>query len=519
MTAIQSVADFSRTHARERPNHPALLCRGETTTYGELDARASQVAQGLRGLGLAVQSRVGFLAKNDARYFEIILGCAKARMTIVGVNTRLAPPEMRYVLDDARAEVLIVGREFYDTVEALEAEFATVRTVIALDGGHPRWPAYAEWRTAQSAEDPQLAVEPEDDIQQLYTSGTTGHPKGVQITQGQWVRFAEAVLAAGWARYSPDDTIMVCMPVFHVAGANGGLLALMQGARVLVVADIVPEEIFRLIPEHRVNYTLFVPAVILMLVSQPGVEDVDFSSLRCITYGASPIAESLLERAREIFGCDFIQLYGLTENLGGATYLPAEDHGAERNKLRSCGKPYPGAEIRIVDGEGRDLPTGEVGEIAIHCGWLMKGYWQNPEATAAALREGWFLSGDAGYVDEEGYVYIHDRIKDMIVSGGENVYPAEVENALFSHPDVADVAVIGVPDERWGEAVKAIVVPRTDSGLTAEALIAHARERIAGYKLPKSVDFVAALPRNPSGKVLRRELRRDYWEGHDRQVS
>lgn len=519
MTSIQSVADFSRIHARERAGHTALVCRGQHTTYGELDTRASQVAQGLRGLGLGLQSRVGFLAKNDARYFEIILGCAKARMTIVGVNTRLATPEMRYVLDDARAEVLIVGREFYEIAEALEGELATVKTIVALDGDHPRWPAYAAWRDAQPAEDPLLTVDPEDDIQQLYTSGTTGHPKGVQITQGQWVRFAEAVLAAGWARYTPDDTIMVCMPVFHVAGANGGLLALMQGARVLVVADILPEEIFRLIPEYRVNYTLFVPAVILMLVSQPGVEQVDFSSLRCITYGASPIAESLLERAREVFGCEFIQLYGLTENLGGATYLPAEDHATGRNKLRSCGKPYPGAEIRIVDAGGRELPAGEVGEIAIRCGWLMKGYWQNAEATTAAIREGWFLSGDAGYLDDEGYLYIHDRIKDMIVSGGENVYPAEVENALFSHPDVADVAVIGVPDERWGEAVKAIVVARPDSGLTAEGLIAHARERIAGYKLPKSVDFVETLPRNPSGKVLRRELRRAYWEGHDRQVG
>ena len=224
-------------------------------------------------------------------------------------------------------------------------------------------------------------------------------------------------------------------------------------------------------------------------------------------------------QAAQKFKCDFVQVYGLTETTGCGTNLKPEDHDPARGKLRSCGKPNTGVEIRIVDEDGKDVPQGEVGEIIMRASSNMKGYWAKPEATADAVRDGWFYSGDAGFLDDEGYVFIHDRVKDMIVSGGENVYPAEVENALFAHPQIADVAVIGVPDEKWGEAVKACVVPEAGATLDPEEIIAFARERIAGYKLPKSVDFVDALPRNPSGKILRRELRDPYWEGQDRRVG
>ena len=254
-------------------------------------------------------------------------------------------------------------------------------------------------------------------------------------------------------------------------------------------------------------------------MQQSEQESRDVSSVRQVIYGASPIAEDLLVNAQKTFKCDFVQVYGLTETTGCATHLPAADHAQERGKLRSCGKPNTGVEIKIVDENDREVSVGQVGEILIKAASNMKGYWNNPDATNGAVKDGWFYSGDAGYADDEGYIFIHDRVKDMIVSCGENVYPAEVENALFSHPDIADVAVIGVPDEKWGEAVKACVVLRPDATLTQEDIITFARELVAGYKLPKSVDFVEALPRNPSGKILRRELREPYWEGHGRRVG
>jgi acyl-CoA synthetase (AMP-forming)/AMP-acid ligase II len=259
--------------------------------------------------------------------------------------------------------------------------------------------------------------------------------------------------------------------------------------------------------------------VILFLTQQPNARQTDFSSLKIISYGASPIAQDLLLTAKEIMGCDFLQVYGLTETTGGATVLRPEEHDPALGKLRSCGKPAPGHEIRVVDNSGRSLPPREVGEIVIRAPNVMKGYWNRQEATGKAIVDEWFYTGDAGYFDEDGYLYIHDRVKDMIVSGGENIYPAEVENAIFGHPSVADVAVIGVPDPKWGEAVKAVVVPKPGTKPDEAGIIAWARERIAGYKLPKSVDFIEALPRNPTGKILRRELRKPYWEGRDRQVN
>jgi long-chain acyl-CoA synthetase len=294
----------------------------------------------------------------------------------------------------------------------------------------------------------------------------------------------------------------------------------------VVLRDIDPARILEVIPEFGVTNAFMVPAVIQFLLLTPGVESTDFSSLRTLVYGASPITDKVLVKGIETFGCEFIQVYGLTETTGAITQLDGADHDPENRPqlLRSCGRPYPWVEMRVVDGEGNDVPTGQVGELWTRSHQNMAGYWNNPQATAEAVTpDGWFRTGDAGFLDEDGFVYLHDRVKDMIVTGGENVYPAEVENVLMRHPAVADVAVIGVPDEKWGEAVKAIVVPAPDSDVAPAdiqaALIAFARESLAGYKLPKSVDLAEALPRNPSGKLLKRELREPYWEGADRRVG
>lgn len=518
-TRLKSVADISRIHAVDRPRAVALDYNDRETTFGDLDTRASQVAQGLIGLGQTPGARVGYLGKNTDRYFEVLLGAFKARTVIVGVNWRLAVPEIAYVLNDAGCEVVFAGKEFYGAIEKALPECPRLKTVIAMDGGHASWPSYEDWRDGHEARDPLLPVAPDDDVIQLYTSGTTGHPKGVMLTSANYLAVVRSAEEMGVASYRPEDVVLIAMPFFHVAGVNIGLFSLIQGARGIVLGDIDPPLILRLIETKKINHAFLVPAVILFLTQQPNVSEVDFSSLKLISYGASPIAADLLLRAKEIMGCEFMQVYGLTETTGGGTWLPPEDHDPQRGRLRSCGKPAPGHAIRVVDAEERDCKAGDVGEILIRAPNVMKGYWNKTDASAKALAGGWFRTGDAGYFDADGYLYIHDRVKDMIVSGGENIYPAEVENAIFGHPAVADVAVIGVPDEKWGEAVKAIVVRKPGVEAASADIIAYARDRIAGYKLPKSVDFVDALPRNPTGKILRRELRAPYWEGRARQVN
>ena len=301
------------------------------------------------------------------------------------------------------------------------------------------------------------------------------------------------------------------------------MVGLHQGCRTVVLRDVDPAQILRVIPEFGVTNAFMVPAVIQFLLITPGVESTDFSSLRALVYGASPITDTVLVRAMDTLGCELIQVYGLTETTGAITQLDGADHDPVNRPhlLRSCGRPYPWVEVRVVDTlTGNDVPTGEVGELWTRSHQNMAGYWDDPTgASAVVTADGWFRTGDAGYCDADGNLFLHDRVRDMIVSGGENVYPAEVENVLMMHPDVADVAVIGVPDDRWGEAVKAIVVRNEGADTSPAEIIAFARERLAGYKLPKSVDFATSLPRNPSGKLLKRELREPYWAGVDRRVG
>ena len=517
---LATLADISRQQARTRGSCVAMIFQDRTTTFAELDRNASRVANGLIASGQRPQHRVGYFGKNSDRYFEVMLGALKANTAIVGINWRLAAPEVAYVINDAGCEVIFADAEFAPLIEKIGAECARLRHRIVVDTEREGWSHYPAWRDRNSSHDPLVPISPQDDAIQLYTSGTTGHPKGVQLTNANYLAFFRAAQEAKWGDFAAGDANLVAMPNFHVAGTNMGVATLAQGATAIIQREVNPSEILELIARHRIKSAFLVPAVIGMLVQHPNVREADISSLRSMFYGASPIAEALLAQAQATFtGCGFTQLYGLTETVGAATALQPADHIAEKGLLRSCGKPYPGIEVKTVDSSGRATGPGDVGEIVIRGGVVMKGYWNKPEATAAAIRDGWFYTGDAGYFDADGFLYIHDRVKDMIVSGGENIYPAEVENAVFGHPAVADVAVIGVPDDKWGEAVKAIVVLKPGANATAADVIAFARTRIAGYKVPKSVDFIAALPRNPSGKILRRELREPYWAGKQRRVN
>ena len=517
--AMPHLADIPRVQNERIPDKDAFWFEGETTAFAQLETRANQVANGLVALGVEPGDRVAYLGKNMAVYYEMLFGCAKSRSAMTGINNRLAPPEMQFILSDSRAKVLFVSADFYEAAEKIAGDCPELKKIIAIDGGHKDWPDYREWRDAQNGDAPGIVPQDEDDVIQLYTSGTTGLPKGVMLTNANYRAVFEEASKLDWAAYDEGDAVMNAMPLFHVAGCNIGVLATAQGAKTVVLREIDPKLILDLVEEHKINHAFWVPAVILMLSQYPDVDNRDFSSLKTISYGASPIAEDLLKRAVDLFGAKFTQLYGLTETVGLGTYLPPEAHDPSWNKLRSCGVPYPGSVVRVVDPEDNPVPQGEVGEIVIKGDYVMKGYWNRKDATEEALAGGFFHTGDAGYFDEDGFLYIHDRIKDMIVSGGENVYPAEVENALFSHPDVADVAVIGIPSEKWGEEVKAMVVLKDGATGDGDAIISWMKERIAAYKCPKSIDFIEALPRNPSGKILRKDLREPYWDGVERRVG
>jgi long-chain acyl-CoA synthetase len=521
---IASLADIIRTHARGRPDLPALELDDRSVTFGELGERSRRVAQALRGVGVGEGDRVAFIDKNGAEWFEVTFGLALLGAVNVSVNWRLAPAEMAQIIDDARAEVVIVGPEFVGHVEKIAPELERVRTIVVIGGAaadHEGWLDYAAFVDAAEPVDPGVQPGGSDVAFQLYTSGTTGLPKGVMLTNDNFFKGVEGI--AGQWRFTPDSVNLAMMPMFHIAGAGWAMVGLYHGCRTVVLRDVDPARILQVIPEFGITNAFMVPAVIQFLLMTPGVESTDFTSLRALVYGASPITDKVLVQGMDTMGCEFVQVYGLTETTGAITQLDGVDHdpSGRPGLLRSCGRPYPWVEVRIVDAStGTDMPLGEVGELWTRSHQNMAGYWDNPAATADALTpDGWFKTGDAGYADADGFLYLHDRVKDMIVTGGENVYPAEVENVLMQHPAVADVAVIGVPDERWGEAVKAIVVPAADSSVDGPALIAFARESLAGYKLPKSVDFAETLPRNPSGKLLKRELREPYWKDAARGVN
>jgi long-chain acyl-CoA synthetase len=515
MADIATIADIVRVHAAARPDAVALVVGDRTITFGELDTRTSRAAQAFAAAGVGFGDRVAFIEKNGAEFFEVVCGLAKLGAVGVPVNWRLAPPEMLHIIDDAQAKVIVVGQEFFGHVEAIEDRLSA--SVVAI-GGHSRWPDFDAWITPYPAEDPGVTTGSDDVAFLMYTSGTTGPPKGVMLTNNNY--FSKSTGITDKWRFDADSVSLAVMPMFHMAGSGWALVGLAEGCATVVLRDVDPPAILEAVARHSITNMLLVPAVIQMLLGTSGVEDTDFSSVRAVVYGASPITDDVLVKGLDRFGCEFLQVYGLTETTGSITQLDDHDPVLRPGLLRSCGRPYPWVEVRIVDKAGVDVPIGTVGELWTRSPQNMLGYWNNAGATAATITpDGWLKTGDAGYVDGEGYIYLHDRVKDMIVSGGENVSPAEVENVLMTHPGVGDVAVIGVPDDKWGEAVKAIVVPAGATAPSEAELIAYARERLAGFKLPKSVDFASALPRTPSGKLLKRALREPYWEGVGRRIG
>ena len=516
ITAVASVIEIVLNGAAEKGDADMIVIGEDRISWNEMLERSGKVANALTAEGVGAHDRVAFIDKNSVEYFELAFGAAFLNAVEVAVNWRLAPPEMAGIVNDAEAKVLVIHEEFAEHLAAMEGDL-THTTRIVVIGSSDEHVSYAAWRDAQDPACDPVAPAGDDVAMQLYTSGTTGLPKGAQLTNDNFRAIFQNV---DWFMDDSSRNLAV-MPLFHIAGGGWALYGMGCGATTLMTRELDPAAILRLIEAESITHALFVPAVLQFFLMVPS-EGVDLSSMQYIAYGASPITEDVLVKSMEQFGCNYFQVYGMTETTGGGTTLPPEDHGgdADPKLLRSAGKPIRGMEMKIVEPEtGEEVADGEVGEVWMRHGGVMKGYWNMPEETAKALPgDGWLRSGDLAFM-EDGYLYIHDRVKDMIISGGENVYPAEVENALMSHEGIADVAVIGVPDEKWGEVGKALVIPVADSGVTADEILVHARERLAGFKCPKTVDFVEAIPRNPSGKILKRELREPYWEGHERRVS
>ena len=517
---ITTIAGIIRTHAKNLSGKVALVQGDRVQTWHELYQRSSQVAQALKAAGVGNQDRVAFLDKNSIEHFEVFYGCAMLNAVSVDINFRLAPPEVAYIVNDSRAKVFVVGPDFVPVLDAIAGELPHTKKIVVI-GGHPKHESYESWVAGHSPVDPGVNSRPNDVAFQLYSSGTTGRPKGVMLTNDNFL----GILPSARDLWGMNEHAinLVAMPLFHIGGSGWATAGQYNGCKSIILRETVDVGgIVKMIGEHRITHAFMVPALLAFTLMVPDIDKADFSSLKLIAYGASPISEQVLAQSLKTFKCEFVQVYGLTETTGVVTMLMHEDHdvdGPRKHLLRSCGKPSMGIELKIVDEKGKEVAAGDVGEIIIRSKQVMKGYWNMPEETAKSIRNGWFYTGDAGYKDKEGYVYIHDRVKDMIVSGGENVYPAEVENALMKHPAIQDVAVIGIPDDRWGEVPLAIVVRKAGVEVTEDDIVAFGRTQLAGFKTPKKVAWIDALPRNPSGKILKKDLRAPYWQGRTRQVN
>jgi long-chain acyl-CoA synthetase len=500
------VADVVRRHAAERPDAIAIRHGDRAVTYAQLDDRSSRMAQLLLAAGAGPGARVAHLDRSAPEVVELFVAASKIGAVAVPLNWRLAAPELTAIVADAGAPLLIAGPAFAGT--AADVADAVPQQVDVVSVGAD----YEARLSAADAVDPGGSGEAGDPVVQMYTSGTTGAPKGVLTTQRN---LAAATLNVPSWRFDAESVSLTPLPMFHVGGIGWTYLGLSQGAMTILVSEFDAAAVLDLLESARVTNAVFVPTILQLLAAVPGAAERDFSALRSIAYGASPITTPVLKAALRTFRCPLFGVYGLTETTGGVVQLEPEDHdpdGPREHLLLSAGRPRPWIELRIVDPfSGAELPAGEVGEVWMRGPNVMSGYANRPSETAAALtHDGWLRTGDGGYIDKDGYLFLTDRIKDMIVTGGENVYPVEVEEALSQHPAVAEVAVIGVPDERWGEAVKALVVTQPGLVASTDELVAFTRERLAGYKLPRTIDFVEHLPRNPSGKVLKHELRDRY---------
>jgi acyl-CoA synthetase (AMP-forming)/AMP-acid ligase II len=506
--------------ARLNPNGIATRYGDRQFTWSQTQQRIAKLASGLQTFGLEAGDRVGILSLNSDRYYESVFAIPWAGFAMVPLNTRWALPENSYAVADSGCRVLLFDDAFAEQAQTLLAEQEQLQAIIYMGEGVCPEGAVSYQDLIESHEAAPVSARGGDEMVGIfYTGGTTGFPKGVM--QSHAAIWASAMGMVPELAMSRRSVYLHVAPMFHMADFAGSMNTTLRCASHVVLQAFDPALVLETIASEKITHVLMVPAMIKMVLNHPDAAGADVSSLEFMIYGASPMPPAVLEQCLNLWPTvGLTQAYGQTELAPVATVLPVADHVKGGSKLKSAGMPTLVTDMRIVGEDGNDCATGESGEIVVRGPHTMIGYWNKPEETAKALQDGWVFTGDAGYLDEDGYLFIVDRVKDMVVTGGENVFTTEVENAVISHDAVLDVAVIGIPHEEWGEAVHAIVILHAGQSVSEKELIEHCRAQIAGYKLPKSVSFrEEALPLSGAGKVLKTELRKPYWEGRDRQVN
>ncbi len=516
-----SIGDLLEERLREQPGAIALTADGVGWTWTALAARARQIARALVASGVGPQERIVYVGKNSAELVQVLLGAAVANVIFVPLNWRLSPAELVQSIGDTRATVLVVDAELAEVAARFRGELPRLRTAICT-GSAAGWTSLETWVGHEPTTAFSVPAGARDVAVQMYTSGTTGQPKGAMFANGSNVRVLTEDISRAWDLRA-DDVSLLVMPLFHMGGLAWALAGLARGARLVVVRDFEPSAVLELCARERVTVAFFVPVMLRALLAVPDRER-HALVLRRLVYSGSPIAPSTLRQAMTAFACGFVQIYGMTEATGAFAQLEPDEHdpgGPRERLLTSAGRAYPWVDVRVVDlVTGEEAAPGQPGEIWCRSVQTMVGYFARPEETAQALTgDGWLRTGDVGTRDAEGYLFLLDRKKELIITGGENVYPAEVEGVLTAHPDLAEVAVFGVPSEKWGETVKAAVVARPGHTVTAESVIAFARERLAAFKCPTSVDIAPALPRTATGKITKNVLRDPYWAGFSRRIN
>ena len=507
---------------RERPRALATVCGARRHDFATFVDRVARLAAGLRGLGVQPGDRVGMIALNSDRYLEYFFGTWWAGAVVNPVNIRWNAKEVAYSLDDCDTRVLLVDDTFVPVAQSLMGLSTSLRTLVhAGDAPTPDGMTGYEAMLASAAPMQDVVARGDDLAAVMYTGGTTGLPKGVMLTHTNL--YTNALCSVATMPRPEDSVGILAAPMFHVGGFCLAMQLMLRLCPQVILPGFDELAMLEAIAREKGRETFLVPTMIKRLIEHPRFSAFDVSTLNLIIYGAAPIDSTLLDEAiRALPQTNFCQAYGMTELAPVVAVLPPAAHRAvdgRRDKLRSAGVPVPIAEIRIVDGDDNDVPNGTVGEIVARGPMVMRGYWNKPEQTAQALRGGWMHTGDGGYMDDDGYIYVVDRIKDMIVTGGENVYSAEVENAILKMPQVAMCAVVGVPDDRWGERVHAVIVLRPGHTLDAQDVVAHCRDEIAGYKCPRSVEFRDELPLSAAGKLQKFVLREPFWAGRARRVN
>ena len=517
---MYTLGDIPRKSALFHGDRTALVFEGARLTHRDLNAQVNRLANALAARGIGKADKVAILGENSARYLVAYFAAAKLGACVVPLNFRLSDDELGHIVSDSEAGLLFAGDGYEQRAAALCERVGFAGPVVTLEKASAGLDSLDDLVRDSPETEPASAVEENDLAVLLYTGGTTGLPKGVMLSHRNLMTAVTAMAVISGVRHT-DSTCFV-LPLFHVS-IWPVLLLLMAGGKVVINRKPDLGEILRLIQDERCSHVNLVPTVYTWLMEYPLAGQYDLSSLELLTYAGSPFPPENLKRCIERFGPLFAQGYGSTETAGGpVTYLPMEDHqvsGPGSRLLASAGKPALCSEVRILDENGAPLPPGEIGEVAVRGRHVMLGYWKNPELTARTLRDGWLHMGDMGYLAEEGYLFLVDRKADMIVTGGENVYPQETENALYEHEAVLECAVVSAPDPTWGERVQAVVVLKPGAQATAEELIVHCKSRLAGYKCPKSILFRDALPKTPIGKILRKDLKQEFWKGNQRSIG